>query len=178
MLNTFKELTASQFEAAFCTLGLCIDRCPASHWNARVANYLFCQLAFHSLVFADYYLGQNEEAFREQPFHREHAEFFGDYEEFEDRTPQSRYEKAALKTYLDFCRRKAADVVAAETAESLDARAGFARRTFSRAELHVYNIRHIQHHAAQLSLRLRLDADINIPWVGSGWREFAPQQGT
>jgi hypothetical protein len=44
---------------------------------------------------------------------------------------------------------------------------------FSRAELHVYNIRHIHHHAAQLSLRLRLDTGRGVDWVGSGWREAA-----
>jgi hypothetical protein len=180
MLAVFKELATHQFEAAYCTLGLCMDRCPPSSWNARVANYLFCQVAFHTLFFADYYLGENEEAFRRQSFHRDHAAFFGDYEEFADRAPQSLYEKADLKTYLDFCRRKAREAIAVETAESLQAQAGFARRTFSRAELHIYNIRHIQHHAAQLGLRLRLDANIDIPWVGSGWREFAPapEQGT
>ena len=42
------------------------------------------------------------------------------------------------------------------------------RRYFTRAELHLYNIRHIQHHAAQLILRLRLDTDVDIPWVGRG----------
>jgi hypothetical protein len=49
---------------------------------------------------------------------------------------------------------------------------GFARRTFSRAELYAYNTRHIQHHAAQLSLRLRIDAGVDIPWIGLGWREL------
>jgi hypothetical protein len=62
-------------------------------------------------------------------------------------------------------------VIAAETAETLTAGCGFQRRPISRAELHVYNLRHIQHHAAQLSLRLRLDAQQEIPWIGSGWRE-------
>jgi len=38
----------------------------------------------------------------------------------------------------------------------------------SRAELHIYNIRHIQHYAAQLSLRLRLDTEVDIPWVSHG----------
>ena len=41
----------------------------------------------------------------------------------------------------------------------------------SRAELYVYNTRHLQHHAAQLSLRLRLDAGVHTPWFGGGWRE-------
>ena len=39
----------------------------------------------------------------------------------------------------------------------------------SRTELHVYNIRHLQHHAAQMILRLRLDHAIDFPWHKSGW---------
>ena len=38
----------------------------------------------------------------------------------------------------------------------------------TRAELYVLNLRHIQHHAAQLSLRLRVDADAATPWISSG----------
>jgi hypothetical protein len=45
------------------------------------------------------------------------------------------------------------------------------RPSLSRAELHIYNIRHIQHHAGQLSLRLRLETGEGVDWVGSGWRE-------
>ena len=122
------------------------------------------------MFYADFYLGENEASLREQPFHLENQDFFGDYEEFLDRAPQSLYGKGALKTYLQHCRTKAAQTIAAETADTLSARAGFQRRACSRAELYVYNIRHIQHHAAQLSLRLRLDDNEDIPWVGSGWR--------
>jgi hypothetical protein len=171
MLDTFKELIANQYEAAFCTLNACIDRCPETAWNARVGNHMFCQVVFHTLFYADFYLGQNEDSFRPQPFHRENAHFFGDYEEFEDRAPRSLYDKTSIKKYMEHGRTKAAEVIAAETTDTLSARAGFGRRKFSRAELHVYNIRHIQHHAAQLSLRLRLDANQDIPWIGSGWRE-------
>jgi hypothetical protein len=171
MLDTIKQLVANQFEAAFCTLSACIDRCPETSWNARVGNHKFCQVVFHTLFYADFYLGQNEASFRRQPFHRDNERFFGDYEEFEDRAPQSLYAKPSIKKYLEHCRKKALEVIAAESAETLSARAVFQRREFSRAELHVYNIRHIQHHAAQLSLRLRLDANQEIPWIGSGWRE-------
>jgi hypothetical protein len=73
---------------------------------------------------------------------------------------------------MEHCRKKASAVIASETSDTLSAPCGFERRGFSRAELHVYNIRHIQHHAAQLSLRLRLDAKQDIPWIGSGWREL------
>jgi hypothetical protein len=169
MLDTVKELLAHQYEAALCMLTFCIDRCPEDAWNAPVANLAFCQVAFHTLFFTDVYLGPDEESVRLQPFHREHAGVFRDYEEFEPRRQQLLYERPWIRTYLDYCRRKASDVVAAETAESLTSGHGFPRRPPSRAELHVYNIRHIQHHAAQLSLRLRLDAGVDVPWVGSGW---------
>lgn len=171
MLRTFKELVANQFEAALCTLHTCIDRCPEPVWNGRVGNYSFCQVAFHVLFWTDFYLGRDTDSFGQQPFHREHERFFGDYEEFEDRAPTSRYDKTSINAYLEHCRKKASDVIAAETAEALSGSSGFERRTFSRAELHIYNIRHIQHHTAMLSLRLRLDANQAIPWVGSGWRE-------
>ena len=173
MLDTCQRLLANQYEAALCTLNTCLERCPDSAWNARAGNHPFCRVVFHTLFFADYYLGQNEESLRGQPFHRHHAEFFGDYEELEYREPVRLYDRADIRTYMQHCRNKARQVVAAETAATLSARAGFEGREFSRAELHVYNIRHIQHHAAQLSPRLRLDFAEDIPWVGSGWREKA-----
>lgn len=172
MLDTFKELTANQYEAAFCTLNACIDRCPETAWNAPVANHAFCQSVFHALFYADVYLGQDDKSFRDQPFHRSHADFFADYEELEDRPPQRLYDKESIKTYLQHCRNKAAEVIAAETADTLKARCGFKWLAFSRAEVHLYNIRHIQHHAAQLILRLRLDAHADLPWARSGWREM------
>ncbi|MBI3659351.1 hypothetical protein HY230_02615 [Candidatus Acetothermia bacterium] len=97
--------------------------------------------------------------------------FFRNYEELEDRKPELLYDKPSIKTYLEHCRNKASQVIAAETAETLKARAGFKGREFPRAELHVYNIRHIQNHAAQLNLRLYIDHNEDIVWVGSGWRE-------
>jgi hypothetical protein len=170
MIDLFKELVEHQFEAALCTLSICIEKCPDAAWNAPVANYKFCQVAFHTVFYADYYLGPpDEQSFREQPFHREYAGFFRDYEEFIDRQPVLLYDRPTVEKYVEHCRRKALLAIAAETAQSLAAPCGFPRKSFSRAELHVYSIRHIQHHAAQLSLRLRLDHQIDIPWVRTGW---------
>ena len=170
MHSQFKQLIENQFEAALCTLSLCIDRCPDSVWHARVGNLTFCQVAFHGLFFTDYYLGAGEEGFRTQPFHVEHADFFRDYEEFQHRVQQYAYDQRAVQAYVQHCRQKATAAIAAETEESLQGPSGFTRRNCSRAELYVYNLRHVQHHAAQLSLRLRIDAGVEIPWVGAGWR--------
>ncbi|MCI0682160.1 MAG: DinB family protein [Gemmataceae bacterium] len=171
MLDTFRQAIANQFEAALCTLKACIDRCPETAWDAPVGNHAFCRVAFHALFFTDYYLGQNEASFRDQPFHRDHAAFFRDYEELDDREPTQFYDRPTILLYLDHCRSKASTAIAAETVETLTARAGFERRNVSRAELYVYNLRHLYHHTAQLSLRLRIDHQVDIPWIGTGWRE-------
>jgi hypothetical protein len=173
MLDVFKQLIANQFEGVLCMLAACVQRCPDDRWNEPVANLKFCQAVFHALFYTDVYLGRNYASLRDQPFHREHAAVFGDYEEREDRPPQALYDKPFITAYLQHCRAKAARVIADETAESLARRPGFDWLPFSRAEVHVYNIRHVHHHAAQLSLRLRLDTGDGIPWVGSGWREDA-----
>lgn len=172
MIEMLKQLLTSQYEASLCTLGHCIARCPDGLLNARVARYPFSQVVFHTLFYADHYLGADAESFRQQAFHVSNVDFFGDYEQLEDREPVCVYERPQIKAYLDFCRDKAVTTIARETADDLSAPARFPPKKFSRAELHVYNIRHIQHHAAQLILRLRLDTDINIPWIGAGWRDM------
>ncbi|MCG3125687.1 MAG: hypothetical protein CHACPFDD_00512 [Phycisphaerae bacterium] len=171
MVEALKQLLAGQFDAALATLNLCIERCPDEAWNERVGSLKFCQVAFHTLFFADVYLGRSPAELKSQPFHRTHPEIFRDYEEMEDRPQRLLYDRPAIRAYVQHCRAKAADALAAETSASLSGPCGFPRKTFSRAELYIYNIRHIQHHAAQLSLRLRLDCGADIPWLGSGWRQ-------
>jgi hypothetical protein len=81
------------------------------------------------------------------------------------------YDKPFVLSYLQQVRRKAQETIEQESADVLSGPSGFRRRKCSRAELHFYNIRHIQHHAAQLILRLRLDTGVDIPWVGHAWVE-------
>ena len=85
--------------------------------------------------------------------------------------------KSGTLEYVDICRRKAKKTLAAESAKVLEGPSGF--RKFSRAEMHIYNIRHIQHHTGQVSAYLRrLDPKLKdqkkLPWVGSGWRSATP----
>ncbi len=131
-LDTVKQLITNQFEAAASTLNACIDACPESAWNGPVVNYKFCQAVFHTLFYADYYLGLTDEDFRKEPFHHENADVFRDYEELEPRPPAHLYEKPWIKTYLQYCRQRCHDVVGAETAESLMAKTKFPRKDFSR----------------------------------------------
>ncbi len=169
MLDVYKQSTIGQYEASLRTLGRCIDDCPDGSWDAPVCNNPFCQSVFHTLFFADLYLGESPEDQRAQAFHTERPGFFRDYEELVDKKPGNLYAKADINEYLQFCVQKARDVVNASTEEWLAGETGIPWQTFSRAEMHVYNIRHIHHHVAQLSLRLRIDHGIDIRWVKSGW---------
>lgn len=171
MLDAYKRLVTNQFEAALCGLNACIEQCPAAGWDAPVVNLKFCQAVFHTLFYTDFYLESSEATFKQQPFHNEHADYFRDYEEFEDRKQQLLYDRPTTRLYLNHCRAKAIQVVGGEDADTLIAPCKFPRREFSRAELHVYNIRHIEHHVAQLSLRLRIDTGEGVAWMGSGWRD-------
>lgn len=173
MLDTLKEVLAHQYEASLSTLYLAIARCPAAQWCEPMANLKCCQAAFHCTFFADLYLQPTDdvEAFKGQPFHLEHKEIFRDYEEMEDRPQVLMYEKEFVQKYLRDVRRKAQETIARESADVLAGPSGFSWRKCSRAELHVYNIRHIQHHAAQISLILRMRAELDVPWVSHAWKE-------
>lgn len=169
MHDAFRRLIANQCDASLCTLAHCAENCPDSLWNALIAKHPFSQVMFHTLFFSDYYLGNDADTFDQQAFHRENTALFSDYEQLQDRESTSVYSREQIDMYGRFCRDKASETIGAETEQTLCSEAGFARRKFSRAELHVYNIRHIQHHAAQLILRLRIDTNADIPWIDSGW---------
>ncbi|MCG3138619.1 MAG: hypothetical protein HJJLKODD_02485 [Phycisphaerae bacterium] len=168
MVEIVKRMIRSQMEAALRMVEACVEQCPEERWNEPVCNLAYCQAVFHVLFFTDCYLGANTAALREQPFHQEHPEFFRDYEELQDKAQEQLYDRPAIHHYLQHCYRKLAELIAAETETTLAAPCGFEWLKFSRAELYLYNLRHIQHHAAQLSLRLRLDSGEGVKWVRAG----------
>lgn len=170
----------SQFLAALAQLRAAVERCPDDLWNTPLAGLTFDQAAFHALFFADYYLAPtaplataaDAAAFRAQPFHAQHAADFADYEELEDRPQRNTYSRAFLLAYADHCAAKARAVIAAETDASLAAPCPFPNlERASRAELHIYNTRHLQHHAAQLTLHLR---QLAPPNTAPDWTKRGP----
>lgn len=124
MIDIYKSAVVPQYEASFCMLARCVDACPDSLWHQPIGNLKFCQVAFHTLFFADLYLGPNVPALREQPFHRDHAAVFADYEELEPVQQKAVYEKPFILAYVQHCREKAERTIAAETAETLTGPSG------------------------------------------------------
>jgi hypothetical protein len=155
-----------QFRAALETLEQCIAMCDDKTWGASHPDTAVNQVVFHTIFFADFYLGFGESGFREQAFHRANTQLFQNYEELEDHTPVNFYSKQGCNAYLEHCRAKAEGTLHGESAEVLSGDCGFPYRNLTRVELHIYNIRHIQHHAAQLGLRNQLNGGEPLRWVG------------
>lgn len=168
MIEYVKKILLGQYEAGLSMLNECMEVCAPSQWEGIIGKYPFWQVAYHVLCFTDYYLSPHEGAFELRAIHPKGMD------ELNEEYPSRRFEKTELIEYAWFCREKAGASIARETQESLEGPSGFARRTFSRGELHIYNIRHIQHHTGQLSAYLRRIEDVNqdpqtLRWVGTGW---------
>ncbi len=174
MIDIVKAAIAAQYGAALETLSLATRLCPDSLWQEPAKGEgPFSQVAFHAVFYGDCYLGQSDSGFKEQAFHVANPGKFGDYEEMEDREPSATYARAWIAEYLEFVRDKARRAIAAETEESLSAPCGFDWLAMSRLELYLYGARHLQHHAAQLSLRVQLATGTGAKWV----RAAAPATG-
>lgn len=167
MIDYLKKILTGQFEASLAMLNQCIQACPPDHWEGRIANQTFRQIAYHALFFVDLYLSPAEDAFQLRDVHT----LGGDEREPVPSTGLSRDETLS---YLAVCRQKALEVLTSETPESLERPSGYSWLPFSRGELHLYNLRHVQHHAGQLSVYLRRIDNVPDPkalrWVKTGWR--------
>ena len=172
-----RPFLASQLLAAHSMLTECIRLCPAEHWDDPVAKYPFWQVAYHTLCFVDCYLSPSDAAFEREVAERKASgrDFHpAGMAELEEEYPSRRFEQDELLAYAEFCREKITQVLGdgpdAETAESLASPSGFPWLPFTRAELHIYNARHAQHHAAQLAVVLRRKG-VEPGWTKAGWRE-------
>jgi len=163
MTTQLRDILANQFGAALAMFADCVEKCPPEHWDDPVAKYPFWQVAYHTLYCTDGYLARGEDAFTLHPeFHP------AGWADINEEYPSRRFEKNEILAYTRFCKEKAQREFANETPESLAADSRFKRRNMSRAELYVYNLRHIEHHTGQLSAIVRR-AGQDPRWVSRGW---------
>jgi hypothetical protein len=156
MENPINKSLWSQFGASIDMLENAIRLCPPEQWNTGTK---FWYNAFHCLFFMDYYLTMDPKTFSPpKPF---------TVSEFEDAMPDSVYEKHELINYLQYNREKCYSLITTLTMEKLQEPwinvSG--SMNYSVLEILVYNIRHVQHHAAQLNLLLRQSIDSAPDWV-------------
>jgi len=162
-----KEMFQNQIMASLATLNQCIDNCPDAEWDKPHNDAPFSQVLFHTLFYIDFYLSMNEKEFKLQRFHKENFKLFRDYEELEKIKPIEQYSKNDIKDYLNFCRNKVDDYFFKIENDRLLDESSFKKMKIM--ELLIYVTRHIQHHAAQLGLRVQQVTGKKLNWVSSGF---------
>jgi hypothetical protein len=158
-----------QFGAAIDTLGDALRGCPDALWEKRLwedqpdqwvaAGFsAFWYLGYHTLFWLDLYLTGAEEGFvPPAPF---------DLVEMEPNEPLPRtYTPEELLGYLEQCRRRCQETIGAMTPEQAYQLCQFPWGELPFAELQLYNLRHVQEHAAQLHLFLGQQAGKSTSWV-------------
>jgi len=164
MMDFWRSAIRQQFHAAIDMLANAIKACPESVWSGQGPR-AFWYLAFHTLFFLDLYLSEKDEPqFRPPPP-------FG-LTELEDEVPPERvYGKDELLAYLEHCRKRLDTVMAGMTETWAVKPCPIPYRDMSNGELLLYNMRHVQHHAAQLNLLLRQTTNSAPRWVSKGGRK-------
>lgn len=156
----FRKMAWQQFGAAIDMLENAIVASPEKLWSDRSRNPEYWYIAYHTLFFLDFYLSDPSEEFAPpEPYTLSELDPSGVL-------PDRVYTKDELLTYLKHGREKCRATIAALTDERARQHCGFERRDFTVAELFLYSMRHVQHHAAQLNLILRQTIDSAPNWVG------------
>ena len=168
MTGAWKAALTRQFGAAIDTLAAAIEACPDPLWDDRSQRPPFWHIAYHTLFYLDLYLSESEESFRPPAFHRQNANFLGamPFPPFHVDPPAVAFTKEELRAYLAAGRTRCRERIARLTAEEIERRSPFPWLDFTVGDLLLYTMRHVQHHAAQLNLRLRAQGIEPPPWVG------------
>lgn len=162
MTELCKQIVLGQFEAALAMFRQCVARCAEENWEDKIVNGTFRQTAYHTLFFVDFYLSTNEEAFELRELHQRGGD---------ERKPVGcpGLSKRETLAYTEICHERLVSQIAAETEGSLAGPSGISFRKITRAELHIYNMRHVQHHTGAMSAFLR-KLGVELDWIGRGWK--------
>ena len=158
MKESLKVLIWQQFGATIDMLENAMHACPDSLWNDRSQKPEFWYLAYHTLFWLDFYLSEADSPLvPPSPFTLDERD--------PDAVPERPYTNDELQNYLEHGREKCRSLIASLTDKSSGEHLAVGSFAGSRMELLLYNLRHVQHHAAQLNLILRQQIDSAPRWV-------------
>lgn len=169
MDEIWKRVLWNQFGATIDMLGSALKNCPdelwgEAMWNDTAVGTKFSQfwyVGYHVLFWLDLYLTGSVDGFvPPAPF---------DLNELDPRglLPARQFRKDELISYLAHCRQKCDETLGSLTDEKLhqSCRLDWFRGNLTFAELLLDNMRHVQEHAAQLSMFLGQNAGHPAHWL-------------
>jgi hypothetical protein len=165
-----KQALWEQFGAAIDTLENAMHACPDDLWYDRTTSYPeYWATVHHTLFWLDYYLTDPDEKFTPpSPIGLEELDPAG-------RLPEKPYTKEEMQTYLEYGRKKCRTTIETLTDEKANHKIKFGKVDLSFVSLMLYNLRHVQHHAAQLNLILRQTIDSAPGWVFKAKNDYDDQ---
>lgn len=150
-----------QFGAAIDMLDNALVACPDTLWRQPVwqdssapsGRAEFWYVAYHTLFWLDLYLFGSEEGFAPPAPYA-----LVEQDDASGPIPDKTYSKEQVRTYLAYCRDKCRSITEMMTDERARQPVSFGwvedGEVISYYELQLYNMRHVQEHAAQLNLLL------------------------
>jgi hypothetical protein len=155
----WRTIIWQQFGAAIDMLENALLACPDELWSDRSQQPEFWYVAYHTLFWLDLHLSGSVEGFAPPaPFTLDELDPTG-------LLPERPYTKGELQSYLVHGRQKCQATLEALRDEQAGRRCEFSWGEVSFAELLLYNMRHVQEHAAQLNLILGQQIGSAPGWV-------------
>ena len=149
----YRQIIRSQYLASLEMLKQAIEKCPDALWNDPADKNKFWHVAYHTLFYTHLYVQPSEQDFRPWAKYRQAHDLS---------QPADPYSREDVLEYLAFCQQQVVEQV---PQLNPDAESGFYWLPFSKAELQIYNIRHLQQHAGELMERLGSRAGLDVDWV-------------
>ncbi len=164
--NAVKTILKSQYRASLAMLRQVVELCPNDLWFDESPENQFWHIAFHTVFYTHFYAQVTDKAFQSWEKHRKDYEFLSEIPWSPGEKPSitDPYTKTDISEYVDFCESNLSDWI-----DLLDLTApecGFWWYKMGKLEHQFVNIRHIEHHAAQLADRLRNSYNLEVDWVG------------
>ncbi len=157
---SLKSIIWQQYGASIDMLADDIRLCPDQLWTAvvykdpndvRYGQFWF--IAYHAVYYIDLYLADSSVKFvPPPPFIR-------------GVLPEKPYSKVQIRKYLDHCRIKCQATIESLTDEKASQHCSYDWIEGSFLEMLLYSMRHVQEHAAQLSLLLGQHDVTGMDWI-------------
>ncbi|MEO6288881.1 MAG: hypothetical protein ABIO76_03105 [Ginsengibacter sp.] len=158
-----EKAVTSQYRASLKMLVDVINKCPNNLWDNGAYENRFWRIVYHTLFYTALYLNEGTSQFVPWRKHIANYNYLGSVNS--DNKPviiNSIYSKDEMIKYAKLifkdCKKLIKDNDGKES--------GFDWLPLSRLEIHIYNIRHLQHHIGQLIERLHQSGINRIKWEG------------
>ena len=161
-MEELKAILWRQFGAVIDMLESSIMVCPESFWDKKD----FWYNAYHTIFGLDYSSSAEPDTFfPPEPF---------SLSEFDPQgiLPERVYSKEELLGYLEYSRKKVFFLIDGLNEKTSKERFINKKKNYSRVEMIIYNMRHVQHHVGQLNLLLRQNVDLAGKWVSESDKTY------